>query len=33
MLATWPPLIAVSVPSLIALAAALGLLVWVDRSR
>jgi lipopolysaccharide export system permease protein len=33
MLATWPPLIAVSVPSLIALVAALGLLVWVDRSR
>jgi lipopolysaccharide export system permease protein len=33
LLITWPPLLAVSLPSLIALAAALGMLVWVDRSR
>jgi lipopolysaccharide export system permease protein len=33
MLITWPPVLAVSVPSLIALAAALAMLVWVDRSR
>jgi lipopolysaccharide export system permease protein len=33
MINTWPPLLAVSVPSLMALALALALLVWVDRSH
>lgn len=33
LLNTWPPLLAVSVPSLIALGGALLLLAWVDRAR
>ena len=33
LLNTWPPLVAVSIPSVVAFVVAVGLLRWVDRTR
>jgi lipopolysaccharide export system permease protein len=33
LLNTWPPLVAVSIPSIVAFVVAVGLLRWVDRTR
>ena len=33
LLNTWPPLLSVSIPSVVAFMLALGMLAWVDRAR